>query len=127
MKMATVLDLLMLPPSLRSACDIMRACTPTNVSPISPSISALGTSAATESRTTMSTEPERMMLSMISRASSPVVGWLTYSLSTLTPRARAYSVSSACSASTNSAMPPSLCASAIAWSAMVVLPLDSVP
>ena len=36
------------------ACDISRACRPTCVSPISPSISARGTSAATESMTTRS-------------------------------------------------------------------------
>ena len=44
---------------MRSACDMSRACRPTNVSPISPSISARGVSAATESTTTTSTAPER--------------------------------------------------------------------
>jgi hypothetical protein len=39
---------------LRSACDIKRACRPICASPISPSISAFGTSAATESTTTTS-------------------------------------------------------------------------
>ncbi len=52
----------------------MRAWMPTNESPISPSISAFGTSAATESSTTTSTAFERIIPSMISRASSPVVG-----------------------------------------------------
>src|SRR6267378_2598268 len=45
--------------SLRKACDMSRACRPMCESPISPSISALGTSAATESITTRSTAPER--------------------------------------------------------------------
>ena len=45
------------PASLRMACDISRACRPTWVSPISPSISARGTRAATESITTRSSEP----------------------------------------------------------------------
>src|SRR5260370_690083 len=35
--------------------------------------------------------------------------------------------SRACSASTKAAMPPCFCASAITWSAIVVLPLDSGP
>ena len=48
---------------------------PTNESPISPSISARGTSAATESTTTQSTPPERMSVSVISSACSPVSGW----------------------------------------------------
>ena len=39
------------PASLRRAWDMRRACRPTVVSPISPSISARGTSAATESMT----------------------------------------------------------------------------
>ena len=39
----------MAPVSLRSAWDISRACKPTWASPMSPSISARGTSAATES------------------------------------------------------------------------------
>ena len=45
--------------SLRSAWLISRACRPGNESPISPSSSALGVSAATESMTTMSTPPRR--------------------------------------------------------------------
>src|SRR4051812_39423366 len=52
--------------SLRSACDMRRACRPMCESPISPSISALGTSAATESMTTRSTAPERTSVSVIS-------------------------------------------------------------
>ena len=46
------------PVSLRSACDISRACRPMWLSPISPSSSALGTSAATESTTSTSIWPE---------------------------------------------------------------------
>jgi hypothetical protein len=58
-------------------------------SPISPSSSALGTRAATESTTTTSTPPERTMVSTISRACSPVSGWLRYRASRLMPRALA--------------------------------------
>ena len=43
--------------SLRSACDIRRACRPTWLSPMSPSISARGVSAATESMTMTSMAP----------------------------------------------------------------------
>ena len=50
---------------------------PTKESPISPSISARGTSAATESMTTMSMAPLRSRASAISSASSPQLGWLT--------------------------------------------------
>ena len=55
MKMRQVFDFETTPVSLRSACDISRACRPICASPISPSISAFGTSAATESTTTTST------------------------------------------------------------------------
>ena len=48
-KMSAVLLRLMAPVSLRSAWLMRRACRPTKASPISPSISARGTSAATES------------------------------------------------------------------------------
>ena len=65
----------MAPVSLRRACDIRRACRPTWESPISPSISARGTSAATESITTTSTAPVRTSVSAISSACSPVSGW----------------------------------------------------
>ena len=77
------------PVSLRRAWLISRAWMPMNESPISPSISARGTSAATESTTTQSMPPERMSVSVISSACSPVSGWLTSSSSTLTPQARA--------------------------------------
>ena len=74
MKIAIVPVLLTIPVSLRSACDIKRACKPTKLSPISPSISAFGTSAATESMTTTSSAPERTSASAISSACSPVSG-----------------------------------------------------
>src|SRR6266576_3721905 len=50
-----VFDFETAPVSFRSACDMSRACSPICASPISPSISAFGTSAATESTTTTST------------------------------------------------------------------------
>ena len=71
-----------IPVSLRSAWDMRRAWRPTWESPISPSSSALGTSAATESTTTMSTAPERIRISVISSACSPLSGWETIRLST---------------------------------------------
>ena len=74
MKITIVLERLMLAVSLRSACDISRACRPICGSPISPSISAFGVSAATESITTTSTEPERTSMSAISSACSPLSG-----------------------------------------------------
>ena len=55
MKIRQVFDFETTPVSLRSACDMRRACRPICASPISPSISARGTSAATESTTTTST------------------------------------------------------------------------
>ena len=85
MKITMVFERLMLPVSLRSACDISRACRPTCSSPISPSISAFGVSAATESTTTTSTAPERTSMSVISSACSPVSGCDTSRSSTLTP------------------------------------------
>ena len=62
-----------------------RAWSPMWLSPISPSISALGTSAATESMTTMSTAPERTRISTISSACSPVSGCDTSRFSMSTP------------------------------------------
>ena len=59
MKIRQVRDLETVPVSLRSACDISRACSPMWLSPISPSSSALGTSAATESTTSTSMASER--------------------------------------------------------------------
>ena len=60
-----------LPVSLRIACDIIRAWTPTLSSPIWPSSSALGVSAATESTAITSTAPERISMSTTSSACSP--------------------------------------------------------
>jgi hypothetical protein len=85
MKITRVLVRLMLAVSLRSACDIRRACRPGSWSPISPSISALGVRAATESMTTMSTPPERTSMSAISSACSPVSGCEISRSSMLTP------------------------------------------
>ena len=73
------------PVILRRAWDIRRACRPTWLSPISPSISARGTSAATESITRMSSAPDRISMSAISSACSPVSGWDTSSESVSTP------------------------------------------
>ena len=73
MKMSAVRDFETVPVSLRSACDMSRACRPMWESPISPSSSALGTSAATESTTSTSMAPERTRASVISRACSPLV------------------------------------------------------
>ena len=89
MKMHTVLDLFKLAVSLRSACDIKRACRPTWVSPMSPSISARGVSAATESMTSTSSALDRINMSAISRACSPVSGCEINSSSTSTPMALA--------------------------------------
>ncbi len=89
MKMIVVSVLDSAPVILRSAWDISRACRPTWLSPISPSISARGTSAATESMTTRSIAPERISMSAISSACSPVSGWDTSRASVSTPRALA--------------------------------------
>ena len=122
MKIAVVPVLLSAPVILRSAWLISRACRPTWLSPISPSISARGTSAATESMTMRSSAPERTSMSAISSACSPVSGWETSRASVSTPSFFAYSGSSACSASMKAAMPPACCALATACRARVVLP-----
>ncbi len=70
-KMHTVPVRLSVPASFRSAWLIRRAWRPTKLSPISPSISALGVSAATESIATTSTAPLRIRSSAISSACSP--------------------------------------------------------
>ena len=75
--------------SLRKAWLIRRACKPMCASPISPSISALGTSAATESTTIMSMAPVPTSLSTISKACSPLSGWDTSKSSMRTPSLRA--------------------------------------
>ncbi len=89
MKMQQVRDRCRLPDSLRRAWLISRACRPTWESPISPSISARGVRAATESMTSRSMEPERTRVSVISSACSPVSGWDTSRSSMLTPMAAA--------------------------------------
>ena len=127
MNIQQVFVLLMVPVSLRSACDIKRACNPITLSPISPSISAFGVRAATESITMMSIAAERISCSAISRACSPLSGWDINKLFTSTPSFSAYDRSKACSASMIAAIPPCFCASAMAWMANVVLPEDSGP
>jgi len=92
--------------SFLKACDISLACKPTCESPISPSISALGTSAATESTITISIAPDLTIVSHISSACSPLSGCDIYKLSISTPIFLAYTGSSACSASINPAIPP---------------------
>ena len=127
MKITVALFRLTTAVSFRSACDMSLACSPMCESPISPSISALGTRAATESITTRSTAPERTRVSVISSACSPVSGWEMSRSSTLTPSLRAYVTSSACSASMNAAHPPSAWTCAMACSVRVVLPELSGP
>ncbi|CUQ20511.1 Uncharacterised protein [Flavonifractor plautii] len=89
MKMTTQLVLAMEPASLRRAWLMRRASRPTWESPMSPSISARGVRAATESTTTTSMAPERTRASQISRPCSPVSGWEISMESMSTPRARA--------------------------------------
>ena len=113
MNITIQLVLLIVPARILKACDISLACWPTWLSPISPSISLLGTSAATESTTTISTAPLLTRFSVISSACSPKSGCATIKESISTPRFAAYSGSSACSASINAASPPSFCASAM--------------
>ena len=71
--------------SLRRALLMRRACMPGCMSPISPSSSALGVKAATESMTSTSTAPERTSVSAISSACSPLSGCEISRSSTLTP------------------------------------------
>ena len=74
MKITTDWEREMVPVSLRRAWDMRRAWRPMCESPISPSISARGTSAATESMTSTSMAPLRTRVSAISRACSPWSG-----------------------------------------------------
>ncbi|MPM25330.1 hypothetical protein SDC9_71821 [bioreactor metagenome] len=94
---------------------------------MSPSISALGTRAATESTTITSTAPLLTKASAISSPCSPVSGWDIIKSSIETPSFLAYPGSRACSASMNAAMPPLFCDSATICNATVVLPDDSGP
>src|SRR6056297_1175422 len=88
MKMTVHLVRLIEPVSLRIAWLIRRACTPTLLSPISPSSSDLGVRAATESTTTRLTAPERTSVSTISSACSPVSGCEISNSSRSTPSLR---------------------------------------
>src|SRR3989344_5774231 len=127
MKTMQVLDLLIAAVNLRSACDMSRACNPIWASPISPSITARGVKAATESMTTRSTALERTSVSAISSACSPVSGWDIKSSSSLTPTLPAYVESKACSASINAAVPPAFWTWAMMLKVSVVFPEDSGP
>ena len=127
MKITDVLLFEIIPVSFRIDWLINRACNPTCVSPISPANSARGTNAATESMTITSTALDLISISVICRASSPLLGWLTNNDSSSTPSFLAQLGSNACSASINAAMPPSFWASATMCNASVVLPLDSGP
>ena len=89
MNTAVVPELDTAPVIFRSAWLIRRACRPTWESPISPSISAFGVNAATESTTMMSMAPERTSMSVISSACSPLSGCDTNRLSVSTPSLRA--------------------------------------
>ena len=100
MKISTALERETTLVSLRSACDISRACSPTCTSPISPSISARGTSAATLSTTTTSIALLRTSASAISSACSPVSGCAISRERMSIPIRCANSGSIACSTST---------------------------
>ena len=115
MKITMQRERLIDPVSLRSAWLISRACRPTWLSPISPSSSAFGVSAATESIATTASAPERISSSAISSACSPVSGCDTSRSSMLTPIFLAYAGSIACSASMKAQIPPRRWASAITW------------
>ncbi len=80
-----------------------QACRPMWLSPMSPSISARGISAATESMTMTSTALDRTSSSQISSPCSPVSGCETSRSSSFTPSRLAHEGSSACSASMNAA------------------------
>ena len=81
------------------------------LSPISPSISPLGTNAATESITMISIALDLISCSLISSACSPLSGCEISRFSVSIPRFSAYVLSNACSASINAAIPPCFCAS----------------
>ncbi|MBV6430725.1 MAG: hypothetical protein IANPNBLG_00842 [Bryobacteraceae bacterium] len=70
MKMRQVFDFETTPVSLRIAWLMSRACTPMKLSPISPSSSVFGTSAATESTISTSIDPEAINALVISSACS---------------------------------------------------------
>ncbi len=85
MKITMQFERLIAEVSLRIAWDISRAWAPTWASPISPSSSDFGVSAATESMTMTEIAPERTSVSVISSACSPVSGCEIRSSSILTP------------------------------------------
>ena len=74
MKITIQFERFALPVILRNAWLIKRAWRPMCESPISPSISARGVNAATESTTMRSMAPERTSMSAISSACSPWSG-----------------------------------------------------
>src|SRR5438445_337709 len=127
MKMTAVRDREIAAVSLRRACDMRRAWRPGNESPMSPSISARGTSAATESTMMTSTAFDLTSASHISSACSPVSGWEMRRSSMLIPIAPAKVGSSACSTSMYADSPPARCACAITCIATVDLPAISRP
>src|SRR2546429_3329111 len=127
MKITEVRERLIAPASLRSAWLMSRACSPGSESPVPPSSSASGPTAATESTTTTATAPERTKIWVISSPCSPVSGCDTSRLSMSTPSFLAYSTSSACSASMYAAAPPCRWEWATTCNASVVLPLDPGP
>jgi len=86
--------------------DIILACNHIYESPISPSTSALGTNAATESITINLTAHVFANSSAICNACSPKSGCDNNRLSTSTPSFLAYCGSSACSASINAHVSP---------------------
>ena len=86
MNTITVFVLLIAPANFLKAWDINLACKPMCESPISPSISAFGTNAATESTTIISNAPLLTNASAISSACSPVSGCETIKLSISTPK-----------------------------------------
>ena len=89
MKITMHLERLIEPVSLRIAWLISRACAPTCASPMSPSSSDFGVSAATESITITEIAPERTSVSVISSACSPASGCEISNSSMLTPSLRA--------------------------------------
>jgi hypothetical protein len=85
MKMTIAREREIEPVNFRNAWLIRRACSPIWLSPISPSSSARGTSAATESMTSTSIAPDRTSVSAISSACSPASGCEIKRLSISTP------------------------------------------
>ena len=105
-KMQTHFVLLTTDVRRRMAWDMSLAWLPMVMSPIWPSSSAFVISAATESSTITSIELDRIKVSMMLSASSPLSGCETRRSSRFTPTTRAYLGSSACSTSMKAARPP---------------------